>query len=492
MIRLECLALLLLLPACGKVIGLGPERSLGGNDSGTSDASDAGDASEAGDAGDSGQNACSGALLWMKQFGDASSQVATSIVPDGAGGVYIAGSFEGALDFGGLPLVSQGGSDIFLARLDAEGNEVWSKRFGGPEDQAGILNVNASPDGVIFSGEVRGSADLGDGNHFASGFADGFIASYDEQGKFLWNRWIVGPSIPHSEAVKNVAVVDSSLYAVTIFTESVTFLGQTFTSEGLKDNLFTKLDAGGNEVWTFQFGGDGDEALNWIVANSSGRLVAGGSAAGALSLGQEVLPISNAWDTILGVYEPINGAALTTRRYPGPGDTGVTQMASYPASSDVLVAGRLRFGASIDFGDGEMSAQNGTYLARLAENLDPVATRSVENFDYPDAVAILSGGDALVGGTFVDSANFKSGPIPSTGGRDVILLRLDPQLETLWAVQLGSSDDDELHGMAVDAGGPGTFAFGHFSETLSISGAAQCADLTSQGGTDLMLIKLAP
>ncbi|WP_437964669.1 hypothetical protein WMF04_33945 [Sorangium sp. So ce260] len=82
------------------------------------------------------------------------------------GGLVLAGSVEGPTDLGGGPLDGAGrGSDIVVARLDAEGRHVWSKRLGpgaGSGGRRSAAGVVASLDRghVLLAGTVEGSVDL--------------------------------------------------------------------------------------------------------------------------------------------------------------------------------------------------------------------------------------------------------------------------------------------------------------------------------------------
>jgi len=84
-----------------------------------------------------------GQHLWSKSFGDASGQKVNGIAVDGSGNVVVTGQLSGSIDIGGGPLVSQGGDDVFAAKLDAGGLHIWSKSFGGAEHQAGVAATPA-------------------------------------------------------------------------------------------------------------------------------------------------------------------------------------------------------------------------------------------------------------------------------------------------------------------------------------------------------------
>jgi hypothetical protein len=67
----------------------------------------------------------SGALLWTRQFGSAGADYACGIAVDGAGNPYITGFTDGSL---GGP--SAGYLDVYLAKCDPSGNELWFRQIG--------------------------------------------------------------------------------------------------------------------------------------------------------------------------------------------------------------------------------------------------------------------------------------------------------------------------------------------------------------------------
>lgn len=86
-----------------------------------------------------------GMPIWAKTFGSAgNSQIGNGIDVDGSGHVVITGGFTGTIDFGGGILTSGGGNDIFVAKLDNAGAQIWSKRFGD-------ANANQVGNGVVVT-----------------------------------------------------------------------------------------------------------------------------------------------------------------------------------------------------------------------------------------------------------------------------------------------------------------------------------------------------
>ncbi|XYI00174.1 hypothetical protein ACMHYB_10670 [Sorangium sp. So ce1128] len=107
---------------------------------------------------------------------------------DKAGRALLAGSFDGELTLGGTRLVSAGASDAFVAKLDACGNPLWSKRFGDAAAQ-GAIDVAAGSGGhTLVLGEFAGALDLGARRLTAASpsGADLFLAKLGPDGATRW------------------------------------------------------------------------------------------------------------------------------------------------------------------------------------------------------------------------------------------------------------------------------------------------------------------
>jgi hypothetical protein len=78
-----------------------------------------------------------GNFLWAKSFGGIEMDQGYSIAIDAEGNVYTTGYFIDTVDFdpgtGVTNLSAVGGKDIFILKLDPNGNFVWAKSFGGIE-----------------------------------------------------------------------------------------------------------------------------------------------------------------------------------------------------------------------------------------------------------------------------------------------------------------------------------------------------------------------
>jgi hypothetical protein len=116
--------------------------------------------------------------LWSQRFGDASSQRGQSVAVNGSGNVILTGYSQGTVAFGGGPLTSAGSDDIFVAKFDAGGNHVWSQRFGDASLQRGESVAVGGSGNVLVTGHFRGIVDFGGGPLTSAGGDDIFIAKF--------------------------------------------------------------------------------------------------------------------------------------------------------------------------------------------------------------------------------------------------------------------------------------------------------------------------
>lgn len=121
-----------------------------------------------------------GTEVWTRQFGTASSDEGLSVAVDTTGAIYVTGYTKGALVAGQY----KGGRDVFIAKYDAAGNQTWIKQFGTPADEEGLgiavdtsfnIYVTGYTKGALVPGQYKGGKDI-------------FIAKYDGTGSQVWLR----------------------------------------------------------------------------------------------------------------------------------------------------------------------------------------------------------------------------------------------------------------------------------------------------------------
>ena len=90
-----------------------------------------------------------GQLIWQKAFGGTKQDYAESIVPSGDGGYVVTGSTAST---NGDVVGHDGGTDIWVVKLDVQGNLVWQKTYGGSKGDDSFCISKTSDNGFVVVG----------------------------------------------------------------------------------------------------------------------------------------------------------------------------------------------------------------------------------------------------------------------------------------------------------------------------------------------------
>ncbi|MBI4331850.1 MAG: SBBP repeat-containing protein [Chloroflexi bacterium] len=214
--------------------------------------------------------------LWTQQFGASGRDSAAAVAIDSAGNAYVAGIAEGA--FRGQ--VTAGGGDAFLRKYDGQGNELWTRQFGTRGwDGATSIAVDLS-DFIYVAGQAGGAL----AGHSSSGGYDAFVRKYTGDGEETWTRQFGG--IDYSdERVTGVAV--DSMGNVYLAGNTDGFLpgyepSRVRSWPGAPRDFLRKYNGAGTELWTRQLVEPARGPGPGVAVGSSGNIYVAGSGGGAL------------------------------------------------------------------------------------------------------------------------------------------------------------------------------------------------------------------
>lgn len=224
----------------------------------------------------------SGNFVWAKNIGGSSSDFGTGITTDASGNVYITGSFiSSTMDVdpgpGTATLNSNGTRDVFVLKLDANGNYAWGTSFGGSSlDQGHDISLDNNGN-VYTTGYYNGTVDfdpgIGTANITAEGSSDIFIHKLDPSGNFVWAKSFGGSNVDEGNAI----AVDplGNIYSTGFYRGTVDFDPNagtnTITSAGSDDIFIQKLDPQGNFQWAHSFGNFSSDIGNDITIDQAGN-----------------------------------------------------------------------------------------------------------------------------------------------------------------------------------------------------------------------------
>jgi hypothetical protein len=276
-----------------------------------------------------------GKASWIKQWGDTSMfHVVTSVATDASQNIVITGLFTGTINFGGNDLVSAGGMDGFLVKLDPSGNHTWSMRFGTVGDDAGN-NVVIDADGnVILSANTFNGVDFGGGPLAADPHDYAFgVAKYDPNGHYLWAHLYRGVS-PTAQVDANKNIVLAGSFSNTLDLGSISLV-----SAGGTDVLVAGLDPTGTLLWAKSFGDTADQDVSGFALDAAGNLVITGAFGGNVDFGGGPLSSSGMPHIFLATLDP-HGNYVWDTAFGGPDGQSVVSLAADGAGS-AYVAGNF-------------------------------------------------------------------------------------------------------------------------------------------------------
>lgn len=175
----------------------------------------------------------SGGMVWNKTLGSSQDDAISNIQQTSDGGYIAAGSFTGGGQI----------SDYWIIKLDAAGNGTWVKLLGGASDDAAKSIRQTSDGGYIVAGSSSssGSGFVTGANH---GSSDYWIVKLDALGNIIWNKLYGGNN---TDIALSIRQIPAGGFIVVGYSASSDNGDVTVPNHGIgSDYWILRLDANGN------------------------------------------------------------------------------------------------------------------------------------------------------------------------------------------------------------------------------------------------------
>ncbi|MDH3892830.1 MAG: hypothetical protein OEV49_17340 [candidate division Zixibacteria bacterium] len=189
-----------------------------------------------------------GGVLWRKIYGGTKYDEARGIAQTGDGGCVLVGRTEN---------FAATASDVFLMRLDANGDSLWWRTYGEDRDDDASAVVHTADGGFMIAGTSNWSA---------SGADDFYLIKTDAEGNEVWSKRYGGAS---GDVCNDIVETDGESFVLVGYSESF--------GAGGNDVYLIKVDAAGDTLWTRTHGGSGHDHGNSIQVTSDGGFVVAGT-----------------------------------------------------------------------------------------------------------------------------------------------------------------------------------------------------------------------
>lgn len=163
--------------------------------------------------------------IWIRTYGGASEDHSNSIIECDEGGFAILGY---TLSFG------EGGYDYWLLRLGIDGNLLWDSTYGGSNNDQGFELVQNIFGGFVLAGNSKSLGDIS---------GDFWVISVDSNGDEIWNATYVSGGVDFATGIVECA---RGGYAVVGILDYIS---------GVDKTRLVRIDNDGTELWSSIYDG---------------------------------------------------------------------------------------------------------------------------------------------------------------------------------------------------------------------------------------------
>jgi len=290
--------------------------------------------------------------------GGTSYEFDSSVSADTSGNVYLTGKFSNStITFDSITLTNAGFNDIFIAKYDAAGNVLWVKSAGGNyEDWASSVSSDASGNAYVTGFFGSSTITFGSTTLTNAGGSDIFIAKYDSNGNVLWAKSAIGSG---SNGGNSVATdFSGNIYITGYFSSPIITFGSITLSSIMYNNndiFITKYDANGNVLWAKSVGSNGYEYGNCVSIDNSGNVyITGKFAYSTITFGSTTLSSEgSSYDIFIAKYDA-NGNVLWAKSVGGINTNDIGNSVATDASGNVYMTGYYSC-PTINFGSNSLT-----------------------------------------------------------------------------------------------------------------------------------------
>jgi hypothetical protein len=354
-----------------------------------------------------------------------SLQQGPSLVAAAPGGeILVAGNLDSTLDLGGGTIASAGASDVFLARIDAAGKVLETRRWGDSLAQTVVaMDVDAAGD-VMLAGTLSGALDFGSGP-IAPLIDPAFTSCYVAK---------LPPSGAPIYATVPLVMEFATDFSAAVGSEGAVIVGASYTGGAWIDGVaepktqtetgvLIKLAADGSTAWSATMVGtqvirvaidEADVVAVINVLDLPGKAVVGGAELQGGVWGK----------TFLTRFDPA-GALRYAMPLGGVGSLDRMTLVVDGAGHSVL-GGAILQTLTLEGQDADPVGRPSAFVKELDRNGSMVRSMAFGCATPPMQLAVARSGarDPVLLSTFLGATDFGKGLTRSAGGADVLVAKL--------------------------------------------------------------------
>lgn len=448
---------------------------------------------------------------WANTFnGGGKSSVYQTLV-NSNGDIYVAGHFSGDTDFdpgdGTLILTSYGDVDAYVAKLDANGNIIWAKQFGGVEaDYIRGMDIDAAGN-IYCTGSFSGIADFDPGSesvyYTSYGGEDMFIVELDEDGNYLWSGQMGGAQNNHSVNIKTTSSgnIYISGYYMGVIDINPADTAEFYLTTNIQATFVEKLNANHELLWAKSMGGAAFDYCQAMCLDENENIYTTGmfGGIGDFDPGDGEFYLYAVGDRDIFMSKLNSDGEYVWAISMGGLEAESAQSIAYDGNENIYVCGNFK--GTVDFDPDTTNyymTSNGDYdifigKLNVAGELQWMKQIGSVDSDSPYAMSIDNQNNVYTTGLFMNSVDFDPGTevfyLTSFGDYDAYINKLDSEGDFVWAANVGGSELDR--GLSIfNSGANELFVGGLFTGTADFDPGNESYYLTASGEYNSFLLKL--
>lgn len=351
-------------------------------------------------------------LAWVKTAGDIDDDNTNGVCVDNDGNIIIVGYFRGNMTFQTQAVSSTGAADYFVAKLDPDGNLIWIRTGGGPQDDFAVGVATDANNNINILGIYRGTATIGNDEVTSTGGKDIFIAQYTTFGDYNWGQFAGGFNDDSAGKIavdnnNNILITGTYNFAIGIGSGSVIAIGGD-------DFFVAKFNEFGSFIWCSNNGSVSNDSGTDIACDNSGNVFVTGEFAGILQFGSTTLTASGAKDVFLTKYNS-SGGFIWAKKVGTNGDNdkaGGVSVDLYGNSYIFYKSDQITNMAKIE-------KYNSTGALQFSSEFGGSGTI------FPKSITVDFSENIYVSGMYSGITNFGDGDVNVVGGSDYFIAKFN-------------------------------------------------------------------
>lgn len=450
---------------------------------------------------------------WGGSFGGVGDDVVRAMAVDDEGNVYTTGYFTDTADLDPTEnqsiLVSNGFFDIFIQKVDPDGNLVGAFGFGGEFFDYGT-GIEVDGEGNIYlTGVYQETVDFDPSNQTfeltSLGAEDIFALKLSPQGQLIWAVSMGSPA--YEEPVSIGTDDEGNVYIGGYFSSAGDYdpgEGEfELTSNGSQDAFVVKLDENGQFVWAYNVGGAQQELLLGMDVSPEGDVFLTGPFSSTVDFDpstsvEERTPISSSDSFVLKLNTDGEFVYVTT--FGGVGSATAYDVA-IDSDGNAFAAGSFTGSFSTGFDSPITSLEfEDAFVVKIDAIGDVLWAAAFQGLNFQNAYDVNTdpNGNVVLAGYFGGEVDFDPSDEAfllakeSSEPFDAFVTLLDSDGELIYAANFGGSNFTEHHGVDTDSEG-NIYLSAAYQNTVDINPDPDAADNVSVVAfRDSYLIKLSP